>query len=193
MKNDHKEPIDKFENLFKTEHSRLTGHAYNLVRDIEVAKDIVQEVFYKLWKTKDRLDFSQNMTGYLFKATTNGALNYLKSPKRTLQVPVDIVSEQRSTASADPLEYNDLENAVRKAIDHLPPKCKVIYLLSRHEEMTNRQIADHLDVSLKTVENQMTIALRKLKLHLEHHLVEFIFVLLASSFLGWFLTLFMTG
>lgn len=192
MKNDPKEPIDRFESLFRTQHGRLTSHAYNLVRDVEVAKDIVQEVFYKLWKTKDRLDFSQNMTGYLFKATTNSAINYLKSPKRILKVPVDTVYEQRSTSLADPLEYNDLQNAVRKAIDQLPPKCKVIYLLSRHEEMTNQQIADHLDVSLKTVENQMTIALRKLKLHLEHHLVEFIFVLLVSSFLGWFLTLFVT-
>ena len=186
MKNDPTIPIDKFEHLFRKEHARLTHHAYNLVRDTEVAKDIVQDVFYKLWKSKERIDFEGNMAGYLFKATTNGALNYLKSPKRTFHLSMDRAIEGRSLAHQDHLEYEELERAVREAVERLPPKCKVIYLLSKHEEMTNQEIASHLDISLKTVENQMTIALKKLKLHLEHHLAEFILLLMALSFLSWF-------
>lgn len=186
MKNNQNDiSIDEFENLFRKEHVRLTHHACNLVRDPEVARDIVQEVFYKLWKTKDRVNFHDNISGYLFKATTNGALNYLKSPKRVLHVAVEKAVEKKTADHSDHLEYNELERSVRAAIDRLPSKCRVIYLLSRHEDMKNHEIAEHLDISVKTVENQMTIALKKLREFLEHYLIEFLVLLLALSYVIW--------
>lgn len=153
-----------FERLFKDHNQGLSNLAYNLVRDQDAAKDIVQEVFLKLWNNRERVDLGAQIKHYLFKATAHTSLNYLRSAKKKIKLD-DLTSLQNLEAAPgrEEIGYKELELRAREAIDRLPPKCKAIYLLSRHEGLKYQDIAGALDLSIKTVENQMGIALEKLR------------------------------
>lgn len=159
------EPSKQFESIFRNHHKRLCDFAFNFVRDKDAAKDIVQDVFLKLWKNIDKVEISSHIGNYLFKATAHTALNHLRGNVRVCRIEDDSVLDRRMPLSHDTnsTEFSELEGLVDRAIDRLPPKCKVIYLLSRHEGLKNQKIAETLGLSVKTVENQMTIALEKLR------------------------------
>jgi RNA polymerase sigma-70 factor, ECF subfamily len=153
-----------FEKLFRQHNNDLCNLAYNLVRDKDAAKDIVQEVFLKLWKNREQVSFGDQIKHYLFKATSHSALNHLRFNKKMIRMEDDAkLLNIEASAHSQEVGYQELELRVRLAIDRLPPKCKTIYLLSRQEGLKYQQIADTLDLSLKTVENQMGIALEKLR------------------------------
>jgi RNA polymerase sigma-70 factor, ECF subfamily len=178
----------EFEKLFKLHHKALHDLAYNLVKDRDVAKDIIQEVFLKLWQNRDRLDLGDQIKHYLFKATSHTALNHLRSSKRMISADQADLSFLHAAADRDDLHYKEFELRVRESIDRLPPKCKVIFLMSRHEGMKYQQIADALDISIKTVENQMGIALEKLRDDLKPYLPPaLIWAILALMGLLWYL------
>jgi len=178
-----------FESVFRQHHPALCNLAYNLVHDSDAAKDIVQEVFLKLWKNRNTVDMGDQIKNYLFKATTHTSLNHLRYNKRLIRMEQEpsIQETLQAPAHSEEAGFKELEFRLREAIDHLPPKCKIIYLLSRHEGLKYPQIAETLGLSTKTVENQMTIALQKLRDGLKPFLtVEFFIIatllgLLASS------------
>jgi len=162
---ENSEAGNTIEILFKQNHGDLCRRAYTFVRDQDTAKDIVQEVFLKLWKNRDDIEWSESLRSYLYKATTHASLNYLKSHKRKQEIHTQIhLSSRLSTdETSETIHLNEIQHKVQQAIDYLPPKCKVIYLLSRQEGLRYHQIAEQLDISVKTVENQMGIALEKLR------------------------------
>jgi RNA polymerase sigma-70 factor (ECF subfamily) len=178
-----------FESVFRQHHSGLCNLAYNLVHDGEAAKDIVQEVFLKLWKNRESIEMGDQIRSYLFKATAHTALNHLRYHKRLVRIEkeTNIQETLLAPAHSEEVGFKELELKLREAIDLLPPKCKTIYLLSRHEGLKYPQIAEVLGLSVKTVENQMTIALQKLRVGLKPFLtVEFFLIaillgILASS------------
>jgi len=152
-----------FESLFKTHNKALRNLAYNLVRDKDAAKDVVQEVFLKLWNNRQNLNLEDSIKHYLFKATAHTALNHLRFSKKLITLEDDVLKNAVTSETSTESNYSELEWRVRRAIDKLPPKCKAIYTLSRHEGLKYQEIADTLNLSLKTVENQMGIALEKLR------------------------------
>jgi RNA polymerase sigma-70 factor (ECF subfamily) len=155
-----------FEKLFKNHHG-------------ELVKDVVQEVFLKLWKNKENLQFGEQIHHYLFRATAHTAMNALRFQKKIVRMDnVSAIDNLAASASTHEVGYTELELKVREAIDRLPPKCKAIYLLSRQEGMKYQQIADTLELSLKTVENQMGIALEKLRQDLKPFLTPDYLVML---------------
>jgi RNA polymerase sigma-70 factor, ECF subfamily len=165
-----------FEKVFREHNKSLCDLAYNFVRDKDAAQDIVQEVFLRLWKNREGLSYGDKIRHYLFKATAHYALNYLRYNKKITKVS-DEGPLQNLVASSgtEEIGYKELEIRVRHAIDRLPPKCRAIYLLSRHEGLKYAEIADTLNLSVKTVENQMGIALEKLREDLRIFLsVEFL-------------------
>ena len=178
--------LERFETLFKFNHTRLCGIAYNLVRDKDIAKDIVQDVFFKMWKNRDKIDSTDKIEGYLMRATSRTALNYLRDNWRTVKIDHEsrLVRSLTAASGSDEIGFTELESKVRKAIDELPPKCKAIYILSRHEGLKYPQIAESLGISIKTVENQMSIALQKLRDSLKPFITpELIFIVIVL--LGW--------
>ena len=152
-----------FEKLFKLNHRELMDLAYNIVRDADSARDVVQEVFLKLWQNKDKVEFGEQIRHYLFKATAHTALNHIRQQKKLTLLDEDHIRSFQAYPSRDDISFKELELKVRNAIDQLPPKCRAIYILSRHEGMKYQEIADTLEISVKTVENQMGIALEKLR------------------------------
>jgi RNA polymerase sigma-70 factor, ECF subfamily len=176
-----------FEGIFRQYHSNLCNLAYNLVHDTDAAKDIVQEVFFKLWKNRDKIDMGEQIKNYLFKATTHTALNHLRHNKRLIRIEQDtsIKDTFQAPSHTEEAGFKELELRLRDAIDTLPPKCKTIYLLSRHEGLKHPQIAEALGLSVKTVENQMTIALQKLRERLKPFLtIEFLIIAILLGLLA---------
>lgn len=158
------------EYLFKTYYKRLFRVAYKVVNDETLADDVVQEVFIHVWNKREELNISTTIEGYLVKATVNRALNLLsknkKMPKIDIQDDITLYIE-KSHLSENHFDQEVFQKLVNTSLDSLPPKCKTIFVLSRFEGMKNKEIAEHLGLSIKTVENQMTIALNKLNTELK--------------------------
>lgn len=170
-----------FEALFMKHHKELIGLSYNIVRDRDSAKDVVQEVFVKLWKNKNSLKFGEQIKHYLFKATAHTSLNHLRSLRKYYRLEdFEQVKDLAAQSGTETTSFKELELRSRQAIDRLPPQCKAIFVLSRHEGLKYQEIADTLGLSIKTVENQMGIALEKLRKDLKPFLSLEFFAILAA-------------
>jgi RNA polymerase sigma-70 factor, ECF subfamily len=167
--------LNSIELLFRQYHKVLCNLARNIVRDKDAAEDIVQDVFLKLWNMRDEFDFTVPVKPYLYKATTNTAISWLNKNKQ-LPLGAEISDTDSGLVSSfnaeDKILEKELQVKILQAIDRLPPKCKAIFILSRYEGLKYRQIAEYLDISVKTVENQMCIALDRLRKDLEPYLTR---------------------
>ena len=160
-----------FEELYRRYYDRLYRFALNFIRSNENAKDIVQDVFVKLWLNRDLLDPKQSIKAYLFMSTKNRALDFLKNNGNGNVNFGDDESEVYSYS--DPVQEvidSDFETAVREAIERLPQKCRLVFKLSRQEGLTYREIADLVGISENTVEKQIVRALKHLKKSLKSFL-----------------------
>ncbi len=151
--------IDKpyFSEAFNTYFTPLCQYAYVFCKDEDHAKEIVQIVFIKLWEKREDLTI-KNLTSYLYQAVKNRALNHVRDQKKT------IVLYQQADAPVEEERKPELGiESLHEAIALLPDRCKEIFVLKRMNGMTYKQISEKLSLSEKTVENQMGIALKKLK------------------------------
>ncbi|MBL7932379.1 MAG: RNA polymerase sigma-70 factor [Bacteroidia bacterium] len=172
--------LDNFEEVYKTHYKMLRNAAENIIDDHDASHDIVQEVFVKLWHKKDEISAILNIKAYLFRSVINSSLTYLENNKNKIKTDEFRLASQSSTDSK--LIAQELESKIQIALKGLPPKCKAIFVLSRFEGLKNKEIAEHLNLSLKTVENQMGIALKRMKEDLKPYLTrEFLVMLLFFS------------
>lgn len=155
----------------------LRNAAENIIDDHDAAHDIVQEVFVKLWHKKDEVKVILNLKAYLFRSVINSSLTYLEQNKNKIKTDEFRMASQSSTDSK--LMAQELENKIQVALKALPPKCKAIFVLSRFEGLKNKEIAEYLNLSLKTVENQMGIALKRMREDLKPYLTREFLVMLA--------------
>jgi RNA polymerase sigma-70 factor, ECF subfamily len=165
----------QFEQLFKSHYKLLCNISNNIVKNSRAAEDIVQDVFMKLWQKKDELQIHSNIGGYLYRATTNASIDYLKQNSNVISLKQVNYYQATDDAAEKNVMQKELQKSIDKALRNLPPKCRAIFVLSRFEGMKYKEIAQHLGLSVKTVENQMGIALDKLKTELKPFLTrEFI-------------------
>jgi RNA polymerase sigma-70 factor (ECF subfamily) len=165
-----------FETLFKTHYNALHAYAQVILKDEDVAEEIVQGMFLKFWEKRASLNI-QSIKAYLYKCVYNDSLNYIKQEKtksKYQDFTLHTMNTEHEPASLK-VELSELQQHLREALNHLPEQCRTIFQMSRFEELKYREIADHLGLSIKTVENQMGKALRILRLKLADFLV---FVLL---------------
>ena len=157
-----------FEKIYFENYSWLCRSVYRFVKDEEITKDIVQEVFLKLWQKHDNMNLIDSTTSYIHKACINQALNYLKEKERrdhreeTFGRSIG-KSDQRS-ANPD-LKYETSETAtiINQSIDNLPTMCKSAFLLSRYEGKSYKEIAIIMKISINTVEKHIGKALNFLR------------------------------
>jgi RNA polymerase sigma-70 factor, ECF subfamily len=176
---------NNFRQLFNDHYSVLCKYSLRIVRRSEIAEEIVQDQFIYIWKNKDQLHFHNSFQSYLYRAVKNKSIDYLRS-RFAMAEYVDDSDIAQQAAAEDPssgMEMNELQEMVSKAVFLLPEKCHTIFTMSRFGEMKNQEIADSLDISIKTVENQITIAIKKLKAFLDKHWM--IMTLLFSLLLKW--------
>jgi len=161
-----------FETLFKTHYNALHAYAQVILKDEDVAEEIVQGMFLKFWEKRAGLNI-QSIKAYLYKCVYNDSLNYLKQEKtksKYQDFTVHTMNTEHEPASLK-VELSELQQHLREALNHLPEQCRTIFQMSRFEELKYREIADHLGLSIKTVENQMGKALKILRLKLADFLV----------------------
>jgi RNA polymerase sigma-70 factor (family 1) len=155
-----------YKELFAHFYKSLQQFAASIVRSHEVAEEIVSDVFIKVWKKRAGLNRISNLKLYLFVSTRNGALNYLRTRKKIFLQP-DQYFVQLHSIYFNPEKLMltaEMMNRVQKAINDLPPRCQLIFKLIKEDGLKYREVADLLHISLKTVENQMAIAIRKIGL-----------------------------
>lgn len=151
----------------------LCNAANKILNDADTAEDVVQDVFVKFWSKRENMNIIHSVKSYLYRATINTSLNYLESNKKIIRLKdTEHSSESLTINTGEELSHKELKNKIDEAIDQLPPKCKVIFVLSRNEGMKYQQIADHLGISVKTVENQMGKALKMLRERLKPFLTK---------------------
>ena len=169
-----------FESVYKEYYSLLRNAANNIISDRDASHDVVQEVFLKLWDKKDSFHLILNQKAYLFKAVVNASISYLENKKKKVAVAdLQIADSESSDAQQNAKE---LESKIQKALNKLPARCKAIFVLSRFEEMKQKDIANMLGLSLKTVENQMGIALKKMKEEMSSYISkEYFSVIMTGS------------
>lgn len=175
-------PEEKVELLFRQYYSPLCKSLFRTLRDPSLAEDIVQEVFLKIWDKRATLSIDAGISAYLYRASYNTALNFLKSQKTNLDIE-GLTETLRDNENAEKdLNFQETEAHVLRAIGALPPKTKLVFSMSRFEELSYREIAERLDISLKSVEKHMGIALQKLRENLKEYLVILLLSLLSDNF-----------
>ncbi|MDD2243403.1 MAG: RNA polymerase sigma-70 factor [Bacilli bacterium] len=138
--------------------------------DVNAIEDAVQEVFVKLWENRDEIQIDYIKT-YLFTAARNRILNYLRDKKLHEDRLKNVLHEIKSTQGNDISINESRHKVIETAINTLPLKCKEIFKLKSEENLSYAQIADNKKVSIKTVENQIGIALKKIRLYIKENAV----------------------
>jgi RNA polymerase sigma-70 factor (ECF subfamily) len=154
-----------FEQVFKENYRNLHAYACTLLKDETAGEEIVQQVFYKLWERMEKLTFSGSVTAYLYRAVHNESLNHIKHRKVRLAYQVHAVHTgmEQTEQPTKKIQVRELEQRLHEAMNDLPEQCRTIFQLSRFEELRYKEIAERLQLSVKTVENQMGKALKILR------------------------------
>lgn len=164
-----------FEAVFKTYFRALHAYAMAILKESESAEEIVQSVFLKLWEKRESLEINSSLKAYLYRAVYHDSLNYINHQKvkrkhwdhahyEMTQGKPEQVGEQIKG------QENELYERFQLALEKLPEKCRMVFNLSRFEELKYQEIADRLEISIKTVEAHMGKALKTLRVELAEFL-----------------------
>jgi len=166
-----------FKAVFASCYADLTFFANKYVNDLTAAEEIVSDAFAFLWEKRETISFTVSVRAYLFRMVQNRSLNYLKRRRIENEYVEYLIRNNLLEQAAEPesslLLEKELERQVEQAVESLPPRCREVFKLSRFEYLKNKEIAQRLNLSPKTVERQMTIALEKLR-YLLRHLLTFL-------------------
>jgi RNA polymerase sigma-70 factor (ECF subfamily) len=162
-----------FEQLFKSEFKGLVFFAIQYVKDMDTAKEIVQDAFLSLWQKREVIDLTKPVKSYLTTSVRNKCLNHLRDSKKFSDEVIDMedIRAEKHTSYPDKLVEAELKQRIESAIEELPEKCREVFLLSRHENLKYQEIAERLELSVKTVEAQMSKALQYMRKRLEEFLI----------------------
>lgn len=160
------------ESLFREHFTGLCQFAAGYVKDEQAAKEIVQDAFVNLWEKRESIDLSRPVKSYLSTTVRNKSLNYLRDHKKFSSdlLALENLSYEAMYDQPDRLVETDLRDQIFRAIEELPEKCREIFKLSRNKNMKYQQIADELQISVKTVETQMSRALQHMRTRLSEYL-----------------------
>ena len=159
--------------LFRMHYTYLCQSVYRILPNTTTAEDLVQDVFYELWKKKDNININTSIRAYLRRAARNKTLNYIRDQKMQFEDEENSPElESGAESSSEKLETQELQQHINKAIEALPERCRLVFSLSRYEEMTYAQIATSLGISIKTVENQISKALKLLRVAVSRYRID---------------------
>lgn len=172
----------RFELFYKKYYRPLLTVAYRYVENTEIAEEIVHDVFITIWNKADQLNIQSSIKSYLFRSIVNSSLNHIKKEKKQLekQSAYKIAQERDLENGRD--ETNEADEALLKGLEDalalLPEKCKQVMYLSRFGKLKQQDIADQMEISIKTVKNHLTYGFKKLREHIEKHQQLTIWVML---------------
>jgi RNA polymerase sigma-70 factor, ECF subfamily len=169
--------IRAFEILYKSYFPSLCLYSYGLIPDEELVKEIVNDVFLKIWDKRREIDIQYGIKPYLFRCVHNACLDHRRLKKNIRQYQtIDISDKIRELADHDEeyifqqIGFKRLEKDVTASIDKLPDRCREIFILSRYELLSYIEISEKLNISVNTVKTQITRALESLRFSLKDYL-----------------------
>jgi RNA polymerase sigma-70 factor (ECF subfamily) len=145
--------------------------AFNVLKDKKACEDIIQEIFLQLWLRREHLHIQESLKGYLLAATRYQVFRCIRQAMRQKEAINALATKQKPAHTESNLLQKELLQKVEAVVSVLPEKCRMIYRLSREEYLTHKEISERLHISPKTVENQLTIALRRLRHSLEGFMI----------------------
>lgn len=156
--------------LFDRYYQPLVIYANRMLLDIDLARSVVQDVFVLIFDKREDLHIHTSFNAHLYQSVKNRCLNEIKREKmKDGHHEIILKSSDGYTEAADELELNDLQQIIDQTVAGLPEQCRRIFVMSRHEGLSNQDIADQLQLSKRTVETQISKALRRLREELAQH------------------------
>lgn len=152
--------------LYNKNWKFLYNSAYNILRNHQDTMDVCQTLFMWIWEHHDKIEIKTNFRAYLFVAAKYRIANLIRDGRGRTDLFENADFEHLSDGDFNPLEVKELKNLIRQLIEELPPKCREIFIMSRECAMSHKEIAQELGISNKTVDEQISRALKKLKIPL---------------------------
>lgn len=170
LANGHK---NAFELLFKKYYSVLVVFAQKMIGDTDTSKELVQDVFVNFYEKRKTIKIHTSLKAHLYQSVRNRCLNHIKRENtiRNHHQTIEVELKDSHVVLDKQIEEVELEQRLFKAIKSLPEKCRVIFEMSRLDGLTNQEIADELELSKRTVETQISKALRIIREKLHDHLL----------------------
>jgi len=160
-----------FESYYKEHLKEYFLVAYKFVRSVPISQEIVNDVFLKIWEDAGKIVIESSLRAYIYKAVVNRSINALNKQEKEQQHRRALALQPQAFYEEKQLETNELKVQLYKAIDNLPDQCKKVFQLSRFEGLKQQEIADKLGISIKTVKNHITQALKTLARHTGNSIV----------------------
>lgn len=167
---------DAFSRLFDQYYALLCYFAARYLKDTDQARSLVQQLFVDLWMKREKIKITASVKSYLFHSVKNRCIDYLRKEKTTAELTSSI-TDLNETPFHDLVEEAELNELVINSINKLPEKCREIFILCKYEGLKYAEIASKLNISIKTVEMQMGIALKKLRNYLSDYQSFILFML----------------
>lgn len=170
-----------FESFFHQHYQALVNYCNRMIQDIAASEDLVQQFFVTFWEKRQDLELKTNLVSYFYRSIHNRCLNELKHLKvKESYKQHNELERKAEETQLDQDENESIQHRVQLAINTLPEKRKKIFLMSKMQGMKYSEIASDLNISVKTVENQMGTALKHLRSELKNH-PEFIILFILSQ------------
>lgn len=154
-----------YKEIFFTYYNLLLRFAYTFTNDRQSAEEIVSDVLMKVWEKRKDIMSILNLRLYLYISTKNASLNYLSKQKKIKILSLDSLNIDFPTTALNPEELMitaEMMRRINHAINSLPPRCKLVFKLVKEDRLPYKEVADILNISIKTIDNQLAIALRKM-------------------------------
>ena len=165
--------VKEFEMFFRELYLPLKAYARKILEDEMEAEEVVQNLFYNYWKNRQRIEINSSLSSYMFRAVHNNCLQVIRQGK--LKYKYEKYIKSQSIESIEPLEelkYQELNGKINRLLGELPERCQEIFKLSRFQGLKYQEIADKLSISIKTVEANMTKALKHFRKNLEEYMIN---------------------
>ncbi len=161
---------EAFEAMFRAYKNDLVGFTESLLHSRETAQEVVQELFLRIWQQRELWEFAGALNSYLFRAVRNRAINYIRHERVATRFRERVaggadqpIGGSQPRPADERVRVADLASAIERAVHDLPDRCREVFRLSRYHHLNNAEIAEVLDISVNTVEVQMTRALTVLR------------------------------
>ena len=154
-----------YKELFFIFYKALIQFASSFVKSRQMAEEIVSDVFINIWKGRKHLEEIDNLKTYLYISTKNISLKYLLRQHKQVAIAIDALNIELESNEIHPEQMMitaDMVNKISEAVDQLPPRCKLVYKFIKEDGLKYKEVAAILNISVKTIDNQLAIALKKI-------------------------------
>lgn len=161
--------------IFQQHYPMVYKTLYRILSDVMLAEDLAQDVFMRFWEKRQQIDIQGTLEGYIRRMAVNEGLGYLRKNKKYTIENIEDDTAETAPSIEDSYLDNELQHQIDHAVNSLPPQCRAVFVLSRFEELSHKEISEKLNISTKTIENQITKALKNLKTALKSYLASVLF------------------